>query len=328
VLTGALGFVWLFVWMKLYRSPETHPSLSEEERTFLSSDEVVDEGTAKVPWTSLLRYKQIWAFLLGKGLTDPIWYFYLFWLPTYLNKERGLSATKPMLQLLFPYFAADVGSVVGGWLSSYWITRGWPLARARYTAMAIVAFCMPGAVWAVLTKDFYVALGLISLATASHQAWSANIFTLASDMFPKRVVASVVGLGGLAGALGGMFMTLLTGGILSVTHTYVPLFVIAGLMHPLALFLVMGFAGGKLERADVDSSANASHSPTLLAAGTAVFVGGVALATLVLRHWSFLTTKSVSPAWQGLTGATGVALLGLALVYASRGRRALARQAP
>jgi hypothetical protein len=140
-------------------------------------------------------------------------------------------------------------------------------------------------------------------------------------MFPKRVVASVVGLGGLAGALGGMFMTLLTGGILSVTHTYVPLFVIAGLMHPLALFLVMGFAGRNLDKADVDAGASASHSRTLLAAGTAVFVGGVALATLVLRHWAFLTTKSVSPALQGLTGAAGVALLGVALVYASRGRR-------
>jgi hypothetical protein len=160
------------------------------------------------------------------------------------------------------------------------------------------------------------------VATAAHQAWSANIFTLASDMFPKRVVASVVGLGGLAGALGGMFMTLLTGGILSVTHTYLPLFVIAGLMHPLALFFVIGFAGRTLDRADVDSSASTSHSRGLLAAGIAVFVGGVAIATLVLSHWSFLTAKSVSPAWQGLTGATGVALLGLALMYASRGRKA------
>ncbi|PYV13225.1 MAG: MFS transporter [Acidobacteria bacterium] len=178
ILTGAIA-------------PEEHPRLGESERALIRSDKEPPDAGAKVPWASLLRYRQAWAFLLGKMMTDPVWWFYLYWLPSYLNKERGVSALTGAVMLIIPYIAADFGSVGGGWLSGFLIKRGWKVGRARLAALLIFALCMPGAIWAVLTKDFWTALGLISLATAAHQAWSANMFTIASDMFPRRVVGSV-----------------------------------------------------------------------------------------------------------------------------------------
>jgi ACS family hexuronate transporter-like MFS transporter len=253
-------------------------------------------------------------------MTDPVWWFYLVWLPTYLNKERGISALKASVMLLYPYIAADFGSVGGGYLSGFLMKRGWPVGRARLMAMGIFAFCMPGAIWAVLTDDFVTALGLISLATAAHQAWSANIFTLASDMFPKKVVGSVVGLGGMAGAIGGMFMQLIVGGILQVTKSYVPLFVIAGVMHPLALVAILFFAGRDFKQADIEAKENAAPSRNLMLAGSAVTLAGLTLVAVVAFNWGLLTSRSVSAAAQGLTASIGVSLLGLALLYASRGR--------
>jgi ACS family hexuronate transporter-like MFS transporter len=321
LLTGSLGFLWMLLWAWFYKGPDTHPNLGDQERAFIHSDEEV--VTAQhVPWTSLLRYRQVWAFLLGKMLTDPVWWFYLTWLPTYLNSERHVSMLTGSIMIIVPYTAADIGSVGGGWLSGFLIKRGWSVGRGRLAAMAVFALCMPLTIWSVLTQNFVVALGLISLATAAHQAWSANIFTTASDMFPKKVVGSIVGLGGMAGAIGGMFMQLIVGGLLQATKTWWPLFVLAGVMHPIALFLFLGFAGRDLKPADVDAGAVAGPSRNLRLAGTIVTLIGCALSAVVLVFWDVITKRSnLSVSAQGITASAGVALLGVALLYASRGRR-------
>src|SRR2546425_10840581 len=179
-----------------------------------------------------------WGFSLAKFMTDPICWFYIFWLPKYLTQARGFSMATMELFGSIPFLAAMFGSVAGGWLSGHLIKRGWSLNRARKTAMAICAFCMPAGIVAVHSSNPWTALALISLATSAHQGWSANVFTLASDMFPKKDVGSVVGLGGAAGAVGGMIIAPVAGYTLQFTHSYVPLFFIAGVMHPLAIGLV------------------------------------------------------------------------------------------
>jgi ACS family hexuronate transporter-like MFS transporter len=322
VAVGALGFVWLAGWLWLYRSPETHPKLSEEERALILSDKQDAPGSgASVPWTALLRYPQAWAFLIPKMLTDPVWWFYLLWLPGYLNRERGLSLTASARTMAIPYIAASIGSIAGGWLSGYLIKSGWTVGRARLLTMGIFAFCMPAAILAVSTESFTFAVVLISLATASHQAWSANVFTMSSDMFPKSLVGSVVGLGGMCGAIGGMFMTLIAGGVLQWFGSYKPLFILAGIMHPLAFFLVLAFVGREFKQADVETRKKSEFSPALAATGAVVALLGTAGAVLVWTHWQFIldsTKHSLSTAAGGLTGSIGVAILGLALLYASR----------
>jgi ACS family hexuronate transporter-like MFS transporter len=223
--------------------------------------------------------------------------------------------------LIIPYIAADIGSVGGGWLSGSFIKRGWTVGRARVITLMIFALCMPGAIWAVLTDSFWVALSLISLATAAHQGWSANMFTTASDMFPKAIVGSVVGLGGMCGAIGGMFMTLVAGGILQWFGTYVPLFIVAGVMHPLALLVILFFAGSDLKEADVKEGARGA-SPVLVTAGVGVVAIGIILVALVWSNWSYIAeaAKSVSTAAAGLVASSGVAVLGLILVYAGLGK--------
>jgi ACS family hexuronate transporter-like MFS transporter len=325
LVTAATGVIWLFLWARYYRAPEGHPNLSNEERALILSDNDPPAASRRIPWTSLLRYRQAWAFLLGKMMTDPVWWFYLAWLPTYLVKERHISPQMAALVLLYPYISADIGSIGGGWLSGFLMKRGWTVSRARLTAMGIAAVCMPGAIWAVLTNDLYVALALISVATAAHQAWSANIFTLASDMFPKSVIGSVVGLGGMAGAVGGMFMQLIAGALLQSFGTFVPLFVIAGVMHPLALGAITLFVGRDCPPADLDAGAAPSAQRNLAVAGSVVTAAGGVLVVLVLTNWGLLSHRSMSAAAQGLTASIGVALLGLALLYASRSAAAEAR---
>jgi len=320
VLTGCTGFVWLLVWARFYRAPEKHPNLSSSERELILSDKDPPGAAVRVPWSSLLRYRQAWAFLLGKMMTDPVWWFYLTWLPTYLVTKRGVSSRMTALVLIYPFIAADFGSVGGGWLSGFLMKRGWTVSRARFAAMGIAALCMPGAIWAVLTNDLYVALALISLATAAHQAWSANIFTLASDMFPKQVVGAVVGLGGMAGAIGGMFMQLVAGGVLQSFGTYVPLFVIAGVMHPLALGAITFFAGRDCPQADLIAGPALRANRNLKIAGSLVAIFGAILASTVLLNWSLIAGRSMSAAAQGLTASIGVGLLGFVLLYASRAR--------
>jgi ACS family hexuronate transporter-like MFS transporter len=240
LVTGSLGFIWLIFWLIFYRPPDKHPWITEGELRVIQSDNPPSQAKFEpsIPWKSILRYRQAWGFIIGKFMTDPIWWFYIFWLPSYLKQERGFSLQMIGYFAWIPFLAADVGSIAGGWFSGFLIKRGWTVDRARKATMAICAFAMPAAIAAVFAPNVWLALALISVATSAHQGWSANIFTLASDMFPKKDVGSVVGLGGTGGAVGGMILALTAGYVLQWFHTYVPLFIIAGIMHPLALVVI------------------------------------------------------------------------------------------
>jgi ACS family hexuronate transporter-like MFS transporter len=240
IFTGALGFFWLFFWLALYRPPRQHTWITPDELEVIEEgDGEEDASTAtRIPWRKILAYRQAWGYILAKSLTDPIWWFYIFWLPSYLQQGRGFTLQQIGLFAWIPFLVAGVGSVAGGWLSGFFLARGWPLSRARKAAMATCAFCMPSGIIAVFAPGAGWALALISLSLAAHQGWSANVYTLASDMFPKRDVASVTGFGGTGGAVGGMIVSLIAGYTLQWFHTYVPLFIMGGIMHPLALGLV------------------------------------------------------------------------------------------
>jgi ACS family hexuronate transporter-like MFS transporter len=252
IITGAIGFIWLAFWLASYRRPEEHPKLSAAELAHIQSDPA--EATTKIPWARLFPHRQTWAFAFGKFLTDPIWWVYLFWLPKFLNTNYGLNITQIGLPLVVIYVAADVGSIGGGWLSSSLINRGWTVNKARKTAMLICAVSVVPIMFAANASNLWVAVALISLAAAAHQGWSANIFTTASDMFPRRAVGSVVGIGGMAGSIGGMLIATAVGLILHYTGSYLPIFIIAGSAYLVAL-LVMHLLAPRLEPVDLDSPA-------------------------------------------------------------------------
>ncbi|MFA6085855.1 MFS transporter [Mucilaginibacter sp.] len=219
IITGAIGFVWLIFWWFIYEVPARHKKISKEEFEFIHSDNVETVGESEVPpvkikWLQLFGVRQTWAFVVGKLLTDPIWYFFLFWLPSYFSTTFNLDLKKPSLPLVLVYTATTVGSIGGGYLSSWFIKRGMPVFKARKTAMFLFALCVLPIFGARYATNVWQAVGLISLAAAAHQAWSANIFTTASDMFPKQAISSVVGIGGMAGSVGGIFFPLLIGFIL------------------------------------------------------------------------------------------------------------------
>lgn len=249
ILTGALGFIWLIFWLAIYRKPEEHPRLSKSELAYIRSDPV--EPTTKIAWVRLFPHRQTWAFAAGKFMTDPIWWFFLFWLPKFLNETYGLSLSQIGLPLIVIYVSADVGSIGGGYLSSFLIKRGWSVNAGRKTAMLVCALCVVPIIFAANASSLWVAVALISLATAAHQGWSANLFTLTSDMFPRRAVGSVVGIGGFAGSISGMLIATITGLLLQYTGSYVPIFVVAATAYLFAL-LVIHLLVPRLEPAKLD----------------------------------------------------------------------------
>ena len=236
VLTGLTGFIWVVAWWSYYRAPEEHPAVSKAELAHIRSDPA--ESVRPIPWRVVLPCRQTWAFAFGKFMTDPIWWLYLFWVPDFLSRNHGLDLKSMGLPLVVIYLVADVGSIGGGWLSSWLIHRGWSVNAARKSAMLLCALSVVPILFAARTTNLWVAVGLVSLAAAAHQGWSANLFTLASDMFPRRAVGSVVGFGGMSGAIGGMFIALVVGEILQRTGSYVPIFVIAGTAYLAALLIV------------------------------------------------------------------------------------------
>jgi ACS family hexuronate transporter-like MFS transporter len=236
VLTGLTGFFWTVWWLRAYRSPEEHPRLTPGELAYIRSDP--PERLTPIAWSKLIGYRQTWAFALGKFMTDPIWWLYLFWIPDFFNRNHGLDLRSIGLPLVVIYLVADVGSIGGGWLSSSLIKRGWSVNAARKTAMLTCAVAVVPIVFASRTSSLWVAVALVSLAASAHQGWSANLFTLTSDMFPRRAVGSVVGFGGMAGAVGGMLISIVVGEILQRTGSYMPIFLMAGFMY-LAAFVVI-----------------------------------------------------------------------------------------
>jgi ACS family hexuronate transporter-like MFS transporter len=223
-------------WLLFYQRPEQHRRLGAAERAYIRSG--APDSTVRVPWASLLRYRQTWSFAMAKFLTDPIWWMYLFWLPDFFSRTYGLSLLQLGPPIIVIYLMADVGSVGGGWLSSVLIRRGWSVNASRKTAMLGCALAVVPIVAAARVQNMWSAVALISLATAAHQGWSANVFTLASDMFPRQAVGSVVGIGGMAGAVGGMLIAKVTGYVLQFTGSYTVVLTIAGTAYLIALAVV------------------------------------------------------------------------------------------
>jgi len=287
ILTGAIGFFWLLFWLPIYRRPEQHPNVSKAELDHIQSDPP-DPPAMRVPWLSLIPHRQTSAFAIGKYLTDPVWWFYLYWIPNFFRDNHGLDLTTIGPPLIAIYLIADIGSIGGGWLSSTFIKRGWTINRSRKTAMLICALMVTPIIFAANVKNLWAAVALIGLAAAAHQGWSCNLFTTTSDMFPRQAVGSVVGIGGMAGALGGATMAVATGYILQSTgQNYSIVFTIAGTLYLIALLVIHVLAPNLDPVEDVEqASASAFSAGNLVGFGFVGLVFGsfVGWCTGLLSH--------------------------------------------
>ena len=237
IATGALGFVWLLFWLPIYRPPQEHPKVSAAELALIQSDP--QESIAPAKWSALLKHRQTWAYAIGKFMTDPIWWFYLFWLPKFLDARYGIKLASVALPLIVIYVMADVGSIFGGWLSGALIKRRWSVNAARKTTMLIAAVAILPTMFAPAANALWLSVTIVGVAALAHQWWSANIFTLASDMFPRRSLGTVVGIGGFAGAMGGVLFQRATGIVLqSNGDDYTPIFIVCGLAYVSALLII------------------------------------------------------------------------------------------
>jgi len=258
ILTGAVGFIWLIFWIIYYEIPARQKRINKAEFDYIHSDNEESETDEKpVKWLQLFKIRQTWAFVFGKMLTDPIWWFFLFWLPSYFAETFHLDLSKPSLELVIVYTATTIGSIGGGYLSGYLIKKGMPIFRARKTSMFIFAIIVMPIMLAQYTTNIWQAVVLISLAAAAHQAWSANIFTTASDMFPKKAVSSIVGIGGMAGSVGGIMFPMLVGYLLdtykaagNISAGYNIIFIVCGFAYMVA-WLVMHFFAPKMEKVNL-----------------------------------------------------------------------------
>jgi MFS transporter, ACS family, hexuronate transporter len=252
IATGALGFLWLAAWLIVYRPPEEHPKVGAPELAHIRSDPV--EPAFAVSWMQLLKYRQTWAFAIGKFMTDPIWWFYLYWLPKFLDARYGIKLAQVTAPLVAIYLLADVGSVYGGWLSGAFIKRGRSVNAGRKLAMLIAAVIIIPTMFAPAATNMWVAVAIVGVAAAAHQWWSANIFTLTSDMFPKFAVGSVVGIGGFFGAVGGVLFQRATGWVLQHNGSnYTPVFLACGFAYVTAL-LIIHLLVPRLERVTIGPS--------------------------------------------------------------------------
>jgi ACS family hexuronate transporter-like MFS transporter len=225
VATGALGLVWLLLWIPLYRSPQPVDNASV--------------GVERVSWVSFFGHRQTWAFIVGKLMADPVWWFYLYWLPKFLDAKYGVKLAQVAAPIIVVYLIADIGSVGGGWISSALIKRGWSVNRARKVTMLAMALLIVPTALAPHAPSMWVAVLIVAVAAAAHQAWSANVYTLASDMFPKSAVGSVVGIGAFAGAMGGVVFQRVTGRVLQANGSdYTPIFVVCGLAYVTAWTII------------------------------------------------------------------------------------------
>jgi MFS transporter, ACS family, hexuronate transporter len=246
--TGLVGLVWTLFWWPLYRTPAEHPRLGPGEREYIESDP--PEPATRISWSQVVRYRQAWAFAVGKFLTDSVWWFYIFWFPLFMADTFGIDLRNIGLPMVTVYLLADVGSVGGGWLSSNLLKQGWTPNAARKTAMLVCALLILPVIMAPRVENAWIAVWLVGLAAAAHQGFSANIFTITSDMFPKHAIGTVVGFGGFAGAMGGFLMNLGAGWFRENQGSYVTMFTIAGVAYLIAIAAIHLLAP-RLERVRV-----------------------------------------------------------------------------
>lgn len=238
LITGALSSIWVFVWIRTYKKPENHPGISPEEVDYITSDSI-EENEEKIPWANVITKRQTWAFSLAK-VTDAVWWFYLFWGAIYLADMHGVKIKDMGLPFLVIYLIADSGSIFGGWLSGHFIKKGWSINKARKLTLLICALMILPVCYVAITESKWIAVFLIGLGAAGHQAWSANIFTLVSDVFPKKATASVVGIGGMVGAFSGLISSFILGKLLTGAENtgFFWAFLVAGLSYLIILLLV------------------------------------------------------------------------------------------
>lgn len=262
IVTGALGFVLLAAWLWLFRQPDDHPKVTDEELAYIRQD---GEDAAGEPlgWGDAIRQRQAWFFICGKFFTDPVWYLFLFWLPDFLSRTQGMElfpkGDTGVLATIGPaligvYLMADVGSIFGGWLSSHFIKRGWSVNRARKTTLFMAALCAVPLMFVTSIENTALVVVLIGLGTAGHQAFSSNMFTMISDLYPRRAVATIAGMGGLAGSIGGILIAQATGWSLELTGSYTPIVIYAGLGYLIA-FACIHFLVPRMAPAPVAASA-------------------------------------------------------------------------
>lgn len=253
VITGSIGLVWLIFWYIFYDSPSKSKRVTKEELDYINSDVTThyEQENSKIKWSSLITYKQTWAIISARFFSDPVWYFLLFWLPSFLKEEYEMNGTAVSLPIVLVYTFACFGSIAGGWFSSFLIRCNWTVGQSRSTSLLIFALCVTPVMFAQYLGQYsaWFAIVIIGLAAAAHQAWSANVYTLASDMFPKNVVGSVVGLASTFGTISGMLMSFFTGYLLdSYKHSgdiriaYYIIFIVCGLAYLLAWSLIRAFA--------------------------------------------------------------------------------------
>ncbi len=260
IITGLFGFVWLIFWFILYEVPRKHKKISEAELFFIESDKEEEKGSVgdddqpKLNWLQLLQFKQTWAFAIGKFLTDPIWWFYIFWLPDFFESIYHIKITAASLPVAVVYFVSTLGSIGGGWVPLYLINKGWTVRKARKISMLIYAFCVVPILFTMIlsTVNMWLVVGIIGLAAAAHQAWSANMYTTVSDLFPKKSTASVIGIGGMFGAVGGILLSFLVQknifvhyrAINQIETAYYIMFIVCASTY-LTAWLIMHFLIGK-----------------------------------------------------------------------------------
>ena len=244
LIAGSLGFLWLIAWWIFYEVPERHRKLSDSERAYILSDRDEALQERKVPWSSILGYRQAWSFIVAKFLTDPVWWFFLTWLPDFFKKSRGLDILHSASKISGIYAIITVLSIFGGWVPGYLLKRGWTVTGARKVSMLVFACLVLPVFFVTRAENIWAVVCLVGLAGAAHQAWSANLFTTVSDMFPKNAVASLTGLGGLFGSIGGVIFPIVSGRMLdsfekagNATGGYTILFGICGTAYLVAFLL-------------------------------------------------------------------------------------------
>ncbi len=253
LVTGALGLLWAIAWFWFYQLPENHPNITTEELELLQTDEVITPSpqlAASPSWLSFFRYPQTWGLLLARIISDPVWWFYLFWLPKYLTEQQGLSEKRMSFVVWIPYLISDIGSVLGGWYSGKLIAQKFSTVASRKLVMLVSALLMPLGLFLLLKPSTPISLMLISLVLGAHSAWKTNLVTLTVDIFPRHVVATVHGIVATGGGIGGAIFQSFAGQVID-KYSYTPLLVLMGILHPLAYLCMRGLVNG--EAISIDS---------------------------------------------------------------------------